>query len=163
MKNIALFDACSGYLFDRLYRAFPLCIDFAPKEDIEEMEKDPQIKKLIEDSEAAGIFKQGDTETLFSSTVLWLAHNDFIEFATSSPRTDRPHIAMPYDFFGCVQLTQKGLGLMTSHPPKSLKRSARLGEEIVKQVKEGSLKEAGKMITGAIVGYGADRLAGAQR
>jgi len=160
MKNIELFDACAGYLFERLYAAFPICIDFVVDEEMEELLKIPETKKLVDDALALGVFEGEDVKTVISSTVLWLAHNGYVEFASSYPETDRPVIAMPYEYFRCLQLTQKGLGLMISQVPKSIRRSARLGDVIVSRVKDGALKEAGKLITDAIVAFGVERLAG---
>ena len=79
--------------------------------------------------------------------MLWLTNNGFIDFKTSYPDSKRPAYPLEYSNFMCVSLTLKGLNLLTSPKPKSINKSKKLGEEIAEKVKQGSLLEAGKMLT----------------
>ena len=144
MKNIKLFDIYSSYLFEKLYNSFPKCITIDTVDDeiekIDENFKD-ELKKLNLN------ISQEEKNIIFSETILWFTNNGFIDFTDSYPETKRPVESMSYQYFMCIILTIKGLNLLTSPKPKSISKHKRLGEEVTQMVKQGSLIEAGKLIT----------------
>ena len=154
MDNIKLFDLYSSYVFNELYKNFPKCVNF---EDIDkivlELEKDNKdIKKITENMELEA------KNIIFSETMLWLTNNEFINFVTSYPDSKRPAQPIPYMYFMCVSLTLKGLNLLNSPKPKSLNKTKKLGEEIYEKIKQGSLIEAGKILTDGMLEFANERI-----
>ncbi len=137
MDNIKAFDAYASYIFNKLYQNFPICANFEPKEEIGDVDVSPQL---------------GDVERirLFSATLIWLEKNGFVRVTSTIPKERSTAVAEYYSFF-CVELTIKGLNLLTSPTPKSINKAKRLGEEIVEKVKKGAYTEAGREIVEAML------------
>ena len=138
-SNIKLFDTYSGYIFKRLYENFPKCVNF---EDVGK-----EVQSIEEEYGVLANLSLEEKVIIFSETMLWLTNNGFIDFTHSYPNSKRPAQPMAYSNFLCISLTLKGLNLLTSPKPKSLNKHKKLGEEIVEKVKQGSLTEAGKLLT----------------
>ena len=154
MDNIKLFDVYSSYIFEKLYKNFPKCVNF---EDIDKIvltleKKDKSIQSLTEEMELK------EKNIIFSETMLWLTNNGFIDFKTSQPDSKRPVQPVPYSFFMCVSLTIKGLNLLNSPKPKSLNKTKKLGEEIYEKIKQGSFIEAGKILTDGMFEFASERI-----
>lgn len=137
MDNIKAFDTYASYIFDKLYKHFPICANFEPKEEISEIEVSPNLKEI-------------ERIKLFSATLVWLEKNGFISITSSIPK-DRTTAVVEYYSFFCVELTVKGLNLLTSPTPKAINKTKRLGEEIVEKVKKGAYTEAGREIVEAML------------
>lgn len=154
MDNIKLFDLYSSFIFSEIYKSFPKCVIF---EDINKivltLEKDnKEIEKITDKLELE------EKNIIFSETLLWLTNNNFIDFTTAYPDTKRPAQPLPYMYFMCVSLTIKGLNLLNSPKPKSLNKTKKLGEEIYEKIKQGSLLEAGKILTEGMFEFTTERI-----
>ena len=145
MDNIKLFDLYSSYIFDKLYKSFPKCINFSPPEEIHQ----EQDITTLENKEKI---------IIFSETILWLEENDFIRIKSKIPNTQRPVEPIPFNAFICVRLSLKGLNLLTSPIPKSLNKRKKLGDEIVEHVKKGFFVEAGKLLTEAMFEFSKEKV-----
>ncbi len=146
MENIKIFDAYAGYIFEKIYKNFPLCVDFAPYKEIEAVDAAPgeEIERKV---------------LIFCATILWLERNGFIRIAMSEPTNRNAVVPLIYRNFMCVELTIEGLNLLTSPAPKTLDKKS-VGEEIVKKVKSGMFTEAGKIATKAMFEYGVKKVIG---
>ena len=142
-KNIKLFDMFAGYAFEKMYKSFPLCVEFKPQEDIK------TIKHTEDVSEYDNI--------VFGSTLLWLERNDFIHIQSSFPDNRDPVTPLVYHEFFCVELTLKGLNLLSSPIPKTLDKNS-VGDELITKVKSGMYTEAGKLATKAMFDYSLRKL-----
>jgi len=143
--NIKLFDMFAGYAFEKMYKSFPLCVEFKPQEDIATITP----KKEISEHDMI----------VFGSTLLWLEHNGFIHIQSSFPDNRNPVSPLVYHEFYCVELTLKGLNLLTSHIPKTLEKKS-VGDELITKVKSGMYTEAGKLATKAMFELGISKLEG---
>jgi len=141
-ENIKLFDTFAGYAFEKMYKAFPLCVEFQVEDDIKKI---ASIKSADE-----------QINIIFSSTLIWLERNGFIHIHSSFPDNRNAIIPMVYQEFLCVELTLNGLNLLTSPVPKTLSKKS-VGDEIVTKVKSGMYTEAGKLATKAMFEYGLNK------
>ena len=144
-ENIKLFDTFAGFAFNKMYKAFPLCVEFKVNDDIK------QIASIKNASE--------QTNIIFSSTLIWLERNGFIRIHSSFPDNRDAVVPMVYQEFLCVELTLDGLNLLTSPTPKTLNKNS-VGEEIVTKVKSGMYTEAGRIATKAMFEYGIKKVTG---
>jgi hypothetical protein len=144
-KNIKLFDMYSGYIFEKLYKKFPLCVDFVPDNELEQIYSSDDIDE--------------DNMLVFCSTLTWLERNSFIHIASSSPQNRKATMPMIYHSFSCVELTLDGLNLLTSPTPKTLSKKS-VGDDIVEKVKSGMFGEAGRIATKAMFEYGIKKVTG---
>ena len=145
MNNIKLFDTYASYIFEKLYKNFPLCVDFNPRVEV----KNLNIDNEIDDEEKAKIF---------SASMMWLERNGFISVKMTEPSNKNPIKPMIYSNIFCVELTIKGLNLLTSPAPKTLNKHKKLGEEIVEKVKQGAFLEAGREIIEAMFEFTIKRI-----
>jgi len=153
MQNITFFDACCSYVFDKLYKNFPLCVDFKPEEDIEII-----IEEIVKYPERVIELDDEKKKKIFSTTILWLERNGFVRVHSTEPSNKNPIIPLVYRNIFCVELTIKGLNLLTSPIPKSLNKRKKLGDEIVEKVKQGAFLEAGREIIEAMFEFSIKRM-----
>jgi len=145
MQNIKLFDMYSGYIFEKLYKKFPLCVDFVPESELKNIHNSDNFDE--------------ENALVLCSTLTWLERNKFIHIASSSPDNRNATMPMIYHSFSCVELTLNGLNLLTSPAPKTLSKKS-VGDDIVEKVKSGMFAEAGRIATKAMFEYGIKKVTG---
>lgn len=152
MDNIKLFDTYSSYIFEKLYKNFPICVDFKPKEEIkiidEEIIQHTMLIDLDEEQKAK----------IFGASIMWLERNGFIAVKLTEPNNKNPIHPIIYFNIFCVELTIKGLNLLTSPAPKTLNKTKKLGDEIVEKIKQGAFIEAGREIVEAMFEFANKRI-----
>lgn len=133
MSNIALFDTAVIYVADKLYEAFPVCINM---KTYDEIRKIPWGSHVDEEQKAL----------IFSETLFWLEENGFLNFSGHKGRLQikdsSPEASVA---FSCVRLSVAGLNLLKA-PPPSLESKESFGEKISKGLKEAVSKQASSMM-----------------
>jgi len=151
-ENIKLFDTYSSYIFEKLYKEFPICVDFKPLEEVKIIDDEIIQNTILIDLDLAQKAK------IFGASIMWLERNGFIAVKMTEPNNKNPIKPMIYSNIFCVELTIKGLNLLTSPAPKALNKHKKLGDEIVEKVKQGAFLEAGREIIEAMMEFASERI-----
>jgi len=136
--NIKFFDSFTAIILDEIYKKFPLCIDLYTDEVINNLSDKIDTKTQTEEN----------LKVIFSETMSWLSVNDFISY--KYPTTNRPARTHKIEKFLCITLSLKGLNLLKSPIPETIKDKT-VGNELVALIKEGSIKKATEIVTSAIL------------
>ena len=133
MNNIRHFDTAVIYMADKLYAAFPVCLNIKTYNEIDKIHWDGDIDRELK-------------ALMLSETIFWLEENGFLNFSKNDGRLkikdDTPE---PSTSFTCVRLSVSGLNLLKS-PPPSLETKESFGEKISRGLKEAVSKQASNMM-----------------
>lgn len=138
LKNIEFFDVCVVHIANRLYEAFPRCIDV-------------EVYDELQEEHFVHIDHKDERALIFTHTMWWLQENGFLLFSEPS---SRPNLSdQPESLFTCVRLTAHGLLILKS-PPQSIQKHENIGEGLKTALRSiGPEKIAGASVD-LIVGLG---------
>ena len=136
-NNMKYFDIFCTLILSDIYKKFPLCITISANDIVERF-----------DTEIQNTLDMKLKKMLFSETMYWLTNNEFISY--NHPKFTRPAGTLISEEFLCVTLSLKGLGLVKSPIPNTLKEKS-VGEEVLSNLKDGAISAAAETLVSAII------------